>query len=343
MIAVDRTPNLQRVGFLALLPGILKKHETDPAEVLRSAGLSTQALDNPDSTIPFEAMGRLVEIAADKTQCPHIGLEIGSMILTRTLGPIGELMRNAPTLGDALLDFAMHQHRNAHGGVVYLTADTSHAFFGYAVYQVNVPGNQIICDAAATAAWNLVRELASDENAIEGVSISRTEPIELEPYRCIFKSKYRFDAEQTGVSVPVSILQKPIRGADPALRKLLAGRVARTWHAGELDLLTQIRRALRLGLIHGHASAIEISDELGMGRRTLQRHLDQAGISFQELLDEARCEFAQQLLVGTRLHIADVSKIVGYPDPSVFTRAFVRWRGTTPTTWRASSAPEVSV
>ena len=39
------------------------------------------------------------------------------------MGLLGELMRNAPTLRQALLDYASQHHRQSHGGVLYLLED----------------------------------------------------------------------------------------------------------------------------------------------------------------------------------------------------------------------------
>ena len=61
---------------------------------------------------------------------------------------------------------------------------------------------------------------------------------------------------------------------------------------------------------------------------------------FQEALDETRCEYAQQLLDCTQLKIADIATIVGYADPSILTRGFVRWAGVTPSQWRAAPGRE---
>jgi len=112
--------NTQRVGFLAFMPRLLGLLGADPGEMLAAAGLSAQALDDPEKTIPYAAAARLLELAADRTRCPHFGLEIGKQIRTSSLGLLGELIRNAPTVGIGLLDFATHQHRHADGGVAYL-------------------------------------------------------------------------------------------------------------------------------------------------------------------------------------------------------------------------------
>ena len=329
--------NLQRVGFLAFLPGVLRRLETDPAEVLAAAGLSAQALDDPEATIPYAAMGRLAEIAAQKTRCPHFGLEIGKQIRTSSLGLLGELMRNAPTLKAALLDFATNQHRNAHGGVAYLLTDKHHAIFGYAVYQPHVSGSHVICDGAAMGCLNLVCELAGTGHVpVTELLFTRPEPSDLTPYHRALSVKLRFSAEQTAILLPRSLLDRPVAGADAEYRKIIEKRVSSLWHAGELDTVTRLRRALRVALISGRISADEISAQLGMSRRTLHRRLNTWGLRFQEVLNETRCEFAQQLLANTRLDIAEIGTIVGYSDPSVLTRGFTRWAGMPPSEWRSN-------
>ena len=329
--------NLQRVGALSFVPELLRQFGADPSDVLAAAGLSPQALHNPESTIPYRAVGVLLNVAADKTQCPHFALEIGKQIRTASLGLVGELIRNAPTLGTALLDFATHQHRNAHGSVVYLLADGPNAFFGYAVYQANVPGNHLICDCVAMAGFNLICVLTGPSNPPEiEVLFSRSEPADLTPYRRSFGVKLHFNASQTAILLPQGLLDRPVAGADAGLRKVLEKRIGTLWQAGEFDTLTQLRRALRIALLNRRISVDEISAQLGMSRRTLHRRLDALGLRFQSVLDETRFEFARQLLANTRLGIAEIGLIVRYTDPSAFTRAFVRWAGVPPSEWRSN-------
>ena len=301
MHTVHSPENLQRVGFLACMPELLRRFGVDPLEVLAAAGLSAHALDNPEGTIPYRAMGLLARVACEKTRCPHFGLEIGRQIRTDTLGLLGELMRNSPTLRVALQDFALNQHRNAHGGVSYLLEDNVQAFFGYAVYQPNVPGKSLICDGAAMAAFTVFCELAGTGHApaLE-VLFARSEPENVAHYRHSFGVKLSFNAEQTAVAFPRRMLDQPIAGADARRRTVLDKQVRSLWHAGDVDLVTQLRRDLRVALIRGHVSAITIAAQLGMSRRTLDRRLDASGVKFQEALDETRCEYAQQLLAYTR-------------------------------------------
>ena len=329
--------NLQRVGFLYHLPRLLRRFGVDPLEVLAAAAVSSpNALDDPDGTIPYQTMGLLATVSCERTGRPHFGLDIGREIRIETLGILGEFMRNSPTLRIALQDFALHHHRHAHGGVVYLLEDQPQAFFGYAVYQPNVPGNAMICDGAAMGAFNIVCELVGAAHApILEVLISQSEPQDIAHYRRSFGVKVSFDADQTAIVFPRRLLSQPIPGADAQRRIAIERQVRAIWHAGDHDIATQLRRELRIGLIRGHVSAASIALHLGMSRRTLDRRLTAAGLPFQRALDEARCEYARQLLAYTRLEIGKIAMIVGYADPSILTRAFTRWAGVTPSSWRA--------
>ena len=343
MLTANSPEDLQRVGFLQYVPQLLRRVGVDPREVLASAGLSPHALDDPDGTIPYKAMGLLAKASCKRTGHPNFGLDIGREVRTATLGVLGELMRNSPTLRTALQDFALHQHRHAHGGVVYLLEDQLQGFFGYAVYQPNVPGTAMICDGAAMGMFNIIRELAgvAYTPALE-VLISRSEPRNVAQYRRSFGVKVSFNADQTAVVFPRRMLHHPIPGADPRRRIVLERQVRAIWHAGHNDIATQLRRELRIGLIRGHVSAVTIAGQLGMNRRTFDRRLSAVGLPFQKALDETRCEFAQQLLACTKLEIAKISTIVGYADPGILTRAFVRWSSLTPSAWRASRANEAN-
>jgi AraC-like DNA-binding protein len=70
--------------------------------------------------------------------------------------------------------------------------------------------------------------------------------------------------------------------------------------------------------------------------RTLQRRLHHAGLTYAQLIAEARRSSAERLLADRSCTIADVARSLGYSDPAHFTRAFQRWTGVTPRAFRLS-------
>jgi AraC-like DNA-binding protein len=247
-------------------------------------------------------------------------------------------MRNAPTVGFALRDFTTNQHRNAHGSVAYLLPEKQRVFFGYAVYHPNSRGYHLICDFVAMGGFNVICELTGGEHKqLIEVLLSRFKPQDPAPYHHAFGAKLHFNAEQTALVLPRAVLDQPVAGADAGLRKLLQERVAALWHAGGLDTVTQLRRILMVSLLAGQVNATEIAARMRMSRRTLHRRLDAYGLRFQGVLDETRSEFAKQLLANTGLSIGQVATIVGYADPSILTRMFIRRTGLSPSKWRSTT------
>jgi len=64
-----------------------------------------------------------------------------------------------------------------------------------------------------------------------------------------------------------------------------------------------------------------------MHPRTLNRRLQRSGTTYRQLRDECHRAIACQLLLDTRLPIAEIAARLRYADTPAFTRAFHRWSG----------------
>ena len=73
---------------------------------------------------------------------------------------------------------------------------------------------------------------------------------------------------------------------------------------------------------------------LGIPVRSLQRRLQQEGLSYSQLVEETRFELACRLLDAPDGSVAKVAKALGYADPGSFTRAFRRWTDMCPRAYR---------
>jgi AraC-like DNA-binding protein len=65
-------------------------------------------------------------------------------------------------------------------------------------------------------------------------------------------------------------------------------------------------------------------------------HLRQSGLSFSNLIQQARFEIACSLLEDPDLRLADIAFDIGYSDPAHFTGAFRCWAGVTPSAYRTT-------
>jgi AraC-like DNA-binding protein len=78
----------------------------------------------------------------------------------------------------------------------------------------------------------------------------------------------------------------------------------------------------------------EVARALGASVRTLQRRLGEGGVTFQQILEDARRELSRHYLLQSSLDLSQIAYLVGYEDANSFFRAFHRWEGASPGQWR---------
>ena len=103
-----------------------------------------------------------------------------------------------------------------------------------------------------------------------------------------------------------------------------------------------IGRLVEAMLRRGYPVIGEISVLLGVSPRTLQRRLNQQGASYSDLVERCRHQAACEYLEHTSDSIADIARKLGYCDASSFSRAFRRWTGRTPRSWRQQLFPQMN-
>ncbi len=96
----------------------------------------------------------------------------------------------------------------------------------------------------------------------------------------------------------------------------------------------RVVEVLQRRVSHSPLSIGHIAEELNLSKRTLQRRLQQQGISFAELRDQLRFHYSIDYLVKQHLSIDSISASLDFSDRTSFTNAFKRWTGLSPSTFR---------
>ena len=324
-----------RIGSVLSIPDILKIFTVDPAEVLAEAGLSLKLFDDADNVITYSSRSRLIKACMDKTGCNHIGLFIGKQSNLSSFGLLGYLVRHSPTVELALRSFINHFHLNATGASVNLIEQGDLACLSYNIYQPHAVASEQIEDGAVAIVLNILRDLCGRNLRPVEASFTHRKPKDIEAFRQFFKIPLHFDAEVNGVWFPARWLKQSVQGNDPELHRLLQKQIDVLEVSYQSNFPEQVRQVLHTALLTGHAKAEQVAALFSMHSRTFNRRLKAYDTSFKKLADQARYEIAQQLLETSELEIIQIAETLDYADASAFTRAFRRWSGITPSTWRA--------
>ena len=122
---------------------------------------------------------------------------------------------------------------------------------------------------------------------------------------------------------------------EPSLRR-------RTEDAPDKSLVSdRVEHALVELLPSGRAHIEDVARELALSKRSLQRRLSEEGTTWLDLLNGARERLACHYLLSTDLGVAEVSFLLGFENPNSLYRAFHRWTGTTPETWRSDNRTNI--
>lgn len=116
-------------------------------------------------------------------------------------------------------------------------------------------------------------------------------------------------------------------------RDLLIANVARDTRDGDSGD-ARLRLIIAELTLSGSISLALTARNLGISSRTLQRRLHERGMSFWTMVDECRFRIAGALLRETDLSVQEIAARVGYSTAGAFARAFSRWAGQPPRTFR---------
>ena len=121
--------------------------------------------------------------------------------------------------------------------------------------------------------------------------------------------------------------ERRLRSSEADIRRLFAESEHETF-------VVVLRLVLKLHARSEWLTISQAAELAGMSVRSFQRRLAAEGLTFAQLVDQARSEVAQELLERTDRSLAEIAEDVGYSELTNFVRAFKRWTGITPDQFR---------
>lgn len=329
------------IGALNSLPTVMREHGADPWELLESFGVKREAMASPLNPLSTVTHGRILEAAAKRIDCEHLGLLLGQRAALGNVGPLRFLVLNAPTVRDAiesLIEFCGVWYRGLH---VRMTEEEGYACIGLSI-DGDIPGARYLLTAYLAANVRILELILGRSWHPTLVRIAYRKPKSSALYERYFQAPVWFGQAQYEVLFPQSLLDQERKSHDRELGRFLRQHMSGLRTAEADDFSSRVRHVIESLLTEGCTSE-KVAEFFAMHRFTLYRRLDEEGTSYEVLLEEVRRNLADQLLLQTDLQIADVATRLGYENQSNFTRAFRRWHGESPSRWRkhpgASRAP----
>ncbi|MDB4972604.1 MAG: araC1 [Myxococcaceae bacterium] len=323
---------------VVLVRGLLAEVERrgfDADELLRRNNIERAHLSDLRHMLSVSEVDLLVRDAMALTSDPALGLSIAEHAPDSMLQVVGHLVLSQGTLREAFASFQRYSELLVEG--VSFTLDEAGA---QAALRCSAPvashATRCFMDLALALTLRIGRHfLRADAVPLE-VHLQHAAPDYQERYGQLFGCPVRFDREAYALVFPRSSLDVVQAHADQTVR-VAAEALAERLLSERVQSLTTAQRVLALIRYERDWNAINverIARRLGLSVRSLRRRLAVEGETLTGLLDSTRCRIACEELSRPGSCVKEVAELLGFSEPSAFHRAFKRWTGRTPVSYR---------
>lgn len=326
------------VGPICSIPALLTEYGIDPSRVLTEVGVDPDLFEAAENRLSYHTGGRLLNVCVERTGCPHFGLLVGQRFTFDSLGMLGRVMGNSPTLRDALRMVTEHLELQDRGALTLAmdTGDASSAL-GYTTFGDELAGVEQILDVAIAVHFKILQALCGPSFCPTFVRFAHRRPVEIAPFAKFFNAPLEFDAEMSAIVFHSDWLTHPVPGADPAAYDELLEAIRSIEADHPTPLAERVRRAVYALTLTDSATTANVARLFTLHERTLQRRLEKEGTTISRIAQEVRCDLAARLLRDSNRSVTQISAILGYSDSTVFARAFRAWTDMSPHQWRTQN------
>ncbi len=305
--------------------------------MLAGLPIAPAALAIPTTRVPLAVCGELVARAHRLTGEPALAMYLGMQMRLSSHGFLGFAAMTSGTLGEAIaLAVRFASTRTDIIGIAHdVVGDT--ATLAIEARATLGPFREFVVIALVVGLWQMAEALTGTK--LDGV-FECSFPAPSYAAHLPLAGRVLFDRPTDRLVFSTALLALPLAAADPIASQLARAEcereLAAVAHAG---LVGRVRAAVVGALAAAGAPALPVvAKALHVSPRTLKRHLQERGASFSAIVADVRRQHALVLLDNRALSIGEVATRLGYTELPNFTRAFKKWTGVTPASYRARHA-----
>ena len=315
----------------------LRKHNIDPQQLLRRAGLSEHCFDDPQVRVAALGQARFLEYSAEALGDTAFGLHLAEEGNPRDAGLLFYVGSAARNLGEAMALLARY-FRIADESVRMKLARQADGFkveITFAGLSRHLLRQQTEFGVAMTV--KAMRAASGYDVRPTRVKFAHIRTGDVQEFRRFFGCMVEFGAPSDQLEFSSETFALPLITGDPILLGMLRSiceEAARTRKTAEGSLRASVENEVQRLLPQGRANAETVAKALAVSARTLSRRLSEQGTTFAEVVDQLRRSLALQYLKDPGFASAQIAWLLGYKEPTSFNHAFRRWTGHSPSVAR---------
>jgi len=314
----------------------IESYGLDPAPLFAAEEIEIKLPIDPCQRLPYVKIDRLRARAAELSGDEAFGLRSAAVYLPSQLGALGYAWQASLTLRKAFLRLERFI-RIVNDKAVVQVEDRDGFMVATLKLDVASQCESVRDDGALALITRMCRLISGDNFRLHTVNFRHSPPRDIKPYFEYFACPLNFDQVDNQLLIPLSLADETLSGANPELAllndKVVTRRLARLDRG---DIVARLNAVLLDQMPHGNISDDSVADALHMSVRTMHRKLAEVDSNFRAILVELRRDLAEQYIMDNSLTLTEISLLLGFSEPSSFSRAFKNWTGTAPSEARQS-------
>jgi AraC-like DNA-binding protein len=302
--------------------------------VLEGTGISPSWFTTPASTLSYSQRLTVLRNSQRYSKFSDLGLRAGRRQRISDFGLFGYGVANSRTLGDGL-KFAF-RHLEIAGSFLRITFERQGEV---GIFRSHCPEALGALLPFVAEFWrSSVSALMADILECPFPSLSMHFPFEApshaRAYADAFCCPISFGSDAMEWRFDAAVLEAPSRKASASTADICQRlcEAAVTSAGGQTPFQREVRAQFLAQ--KGYPNAADMATRMGMSLRTFHRRLAAESTTFQRLLDNLRAEVAIEYLENTILSVEEIAHRLAFSETSNFLKAFRRWTGRAPSTFR---------
>ena len=317
-------------------------------ELATYCGIRIDDLDDRDRRISLARYVALMTAAKRLCADPALALRLGAAEDIKEFSVVGLICYAAPTMGEALAELNRYGRLVAEldipGGGARFVVERQDSEVWLVDTRRDPDGFPELTESTWSRFIAETRRHFPDAPFAKAVHVTHAAPAHAAEYERILGAPVTFDSTRNALSIDPSWLALPLHAPNRYVFGVLSEHATRLLANLETSK-TMCGRVehLLLPILHkGDVTMEYVAKQFGMSRQSLYRRLAEETASFEHLVDDLRRRMALGYLDGQRTSVNETAYLVGFSDPSSFSRAFKRWTGTSPRAWMRAKRHPIS-
>lgn len=328
-------------SWVVSLLGFLESRGFSKDIILQRAGLDPSLLNDIRARYPVQGISRLWQYAYEQAGAT-VGLEVARYFRPGHWSTLGLSLQSSQNVDEFLQRICRYVSLISDAIEVRYEASAIAAkkvVTGF-LLPVNLQDERM--EFYMLAALRLSEMIFGGPAHMARVDLTRKPPENPQPWHDAFGHNILWSAPEFAIHFEQKILAFKAPYIDSRLSLLHENELLeRLQVQHNLSCSQRLRRELLQMLPQGEPSIKDVAARLHVSVRSLQRHLEDEGLSFRTVVEAVRLQMAQQYLSQTRRSLAEIAMLTGFSNQSNFSNAFKRWTQMTPNRYREQQASDL--